>query len=190
MDKKKLIGAIIGVIAFGALIAGATFAWLTQNATIANGNYNNIGTMNFSVAYTKGTALTAVPILSSPTTNGANPAAHLDVKANKVSGSAPGNLTIYLNTENATSSALLTKGVLKYAVCVDACTSTDLTAVAASNKGTITATGKKALLTTPLTSSQTTYNVYFWLDSSLVDGTVSGAHYEGYISAEAVQTES
>ena len=29
MNKKKLIGTIIGVVAFAALIAGATYAWLT-----------------------------------------------------------------------------------------------------------------------------------------------------------------
>ena len=61
MDKKKLIGTIIGVVAFGALIAGATYAWLTYNATITNGNYL-LSSMNFSVVYTKGTAVSAVPI--------------------------------------------------------------------------------------------------------------------------------
>ena len=40
MDRKKLIGTIIGVIFFVALIAGATFAWLTFNANVTNGNYN------------------------------------------------------------------------------------------------------------------------------------------------------
>lgn len=40
MDKKKLIGTIIGVTMFAALIAGATFAWLTFSATITNGSYN------------------------------------------------------------------------------------------------------------------------------------------------------
>ena len=144
MDKKKLIGTIVGVIAFAALIAGATFAWLTQNASVTNGSYN-FGTMNFSVAYTKGTALTSVPILSAPTTS---TAATLNVKANKVSGSAPGTLTIYLNTESSTTAALLSSGALNYAVCVGTCSSTDLTA--ASTKGTVTASGKKALLSTPL----------------------------------------
>lgn len=36
MDKKKLIGAIIGIIAFGALITGATFAWWTWTSDTAN----------------------------------------------------------------------------------------------------------------------------------------------------------
>ena len=31
MDKKKIIGTIIGVLMFGALIAGATFAWFTDD---------------------------------------------------------------------------------------------------------------------------------------------------------------
>ena len=51
MDKKKLIGTIIGVTMFAALIAGATFAWLTFNATITEGTYN-AASMNFLVDYT------------------------------------------------------------------------------------------------------------------------------------------
>ena len=179
MDKKKLIGTIIGVIAFAALIAGATFAWLTQNAAITNGTYN-FGTMNFSVTYSKGTDVTtAPPSLSAPTTSTAH---SLNVKANKVSGSAPGNLTIYLNT----SSTTLTANALNYAVCIGNCSSTDLTA--ATYKGTVSGTGKVAILSnTPLQASQTTYNIYLWLDPSKVSG---GETYSGYISAEAVQTES
>ena len=177
MDKKKLIGTIIGVIAFAALIAGATYAWLTQNVATVNGTYN-LGTMNFSVTYVKGTNVTNVPALSAPTTSTAS---NLNVKANKVAGSAPGNLTIYLNT----SSMTLTAGALNYAVCVGTCSSTDLTAVA--NKGTVSETGKLAILSnTPLTADATTYNVYLWLDPSKVSG---GETYSGFISAEATQTD-
>ena len=177
MDKKKLIGTIIGVVAFAALIAGATYAWLTQNATIINGTYN-VGTMNFSVTYVKGTDVTNVPAQSAPTTSNTR---SLNVKANKVSGSAPGNLTIYLNT----SSTTLAAGALNYAVCVGTCSSTDLTT--AANKGTVSGTGKLAILSnTPLTASATTYNVYLWLDPSKVSG---GETYSGFISAEAKQTD-
>ena len=188
MDKKKIIGTIIGVAAFAALIAGATYAWLTFNATITNGTYN-VGSMNFNVSYTKGTDVTSVPIVSTPTASNTK---SLNVKANKVSGSAPGTLTIYLNTESNTTGALLSSGALHYAVCIGDCTDTTNLSVSSNvtTTGSVTSTGKLAMLTnTPLTASETTYNVYFWLDSAAVGETVIGSSYNGFISAEATQTD-
>ena len=189
MDKKKLIGTIIGVIAFAALIAGATYAWLTYNATITNGNYS-LGSMNFSVAYAKGTAVNAVPILSSPTATQVNSqGGALSVTANKNSGSAPGNLTITLNTDSGTSASLLSSGALKYAACVGTCTQSNLTQE--TYYGTVSSTGATNIIpSTPLTAAATTYNIYFWLDSATVSDTIIGNTYSGYISASAVQTDS
>ena len=184
MDKKKLIGTIIGVFAFAALIAGATYAWLTFNLTVNNGTYN-LGSMNFSVVYSKGTDVTEVPIVTTPTTENTK---SLSVTASKASNSAPGDLTIYLNTTAATEALLTTKS-LHYTVCVGTCTNTtDLSQE--TNTGTVDATGKLAILTgTPLQNSSTTYNIYFWLDNTTVDEDVVGATYSGYISAEALQVD-
>ena len=189
MDKKKLIGTIIGVTAFAALIAGATYAWLTYNATITNGNYL-LGSMNFSVVYTKGTAVNAVPILTNPTaTEVTNGGGHLAVQASKASGSAPGDLTIKLVTNNTTNTTLLSKNALKYAACVGTCQAADLSQE--TYKGTVSATGELNIIsTTPLTTSPTTYNIYFWLDSASVDTTIVDATYSGYISASATQVDS
>lgn len=176
MDKKKLIGSIIGVMAFIALVAGATYAWVTMNASVVNGTYT-IGTMNFSVKYLKGSDVTSVPALSTPTTSTAR---SLSVTANKTD--APGNLTIYLNT----SSTTLASGALNYAVCIGPCSKTDLTQ--ATYKGTVSGTGKLPILSnTELTASATTYYIYFWLDPAKVSG---GENYSGFISAEAEQTHS
>lgn len=197
MDTKKLIGTIVGVIAFAALIAGATFAYLTQNAAITNGSYN-IGTMNFSVTYTKGTAVTSVSPVASPTISNTS---NLAVVAKKTSGSAPGTLRIYLNTENATADEILSSGALHYAVCAVSCTKTDLSQE--TNTGTVTAkntatagdtTGKLliysgALKDSSTTNANATYNVYFWLDSAAVTSAMQGKSYSGFISAEATQTE-
>lgn len=192
MDNKKLIGTILGVIAFIALIAGATFAWLTITANVTNSSYS-IKTMNFSVNFTKGTNVTEVPIVVTPTTTNTK---SLSVKANKITGSAPGKLTIYLNTANTTSQTLLTSGVLHYAVCIGTCTGTTNLSVASNVSSTGSVTGtvtnadslKLALLSdTELQSSATTYNIYFWLDSATVDETIMGETYTGYISAEAQQ---
>ena len=186
MDKKKLIGTIVGVVAFIALIAGATYAWLTFNATVTNGNYN-VGSMNFSVTYAKGTDVSSVPTVSSPTTSNT---AHLSVTASRSASSAPGNLTIYLNTDSSTTAALLSSGALHYKACVGACTDTDLST--GTNTGTVTATGKLAILSnTPLSTSSVTYNVYFWLDNASVTNELvsANASYTGFISAEALQTD-
>ena len=66
MDKKKLIGTIIGVAMFAALIAGATFAFLSFTATVTNSTYNGTS-MNFLVDYTKGTAITGLPQIKGST---------------------------------------------------------------------------------------------------------------------------
>ena len=72
MDKKKLIGTIIGVIAFAALIAGATYAWFSFALNVTTGSYS-ANTQNFIVTYTKGTNITsAPPVLSTPTASGAS----------------------------------------------------------------------------------------------------------------------
>ncbi len=190
MNKKKLIGTIIGVIAFAALIAGATYAWLTYNATITNGNYL-LGSMNFSVAYEKGTAVNAVPILTSPTaTQVTSGGGHLAVTASKATGSAPGDLTILLNTNSATA-ALISSGALKYAACVGTCSAEDLSQ--APFKGTVNSTSPIEIIDgTPLTASPTTYNIYLWLDSALVTNQLieANASYSGYISASAIQVDS
>ena len=94
MDKKKLIGTIIGVIMFAALIAGATFAWLTIAASITNGNYT-ASTKNFIVNYTSGTAVDTLNILSTPTTNDILVEEGLiTVSAYKATGSADGILNL------------------------------------------------------------------------------------------------
>ena len=189
MDKKKLIGTIIGVTAFAALIASATYAWLTYNATITNGNYF-LGSMNFSVNYTKGTAVNAAPILTNPTasevTSGGG---HLAVVASKATGSAPGNLTIKLNTNASSNATLVSSGALKYAACIGTCTQTNLTQE--TYYGAVSTTGEMNIISsTPLTAAATTYNIYFWLDSETLTSTLVGANYSGYISASATQVDS
>ena len=139
--------------------------------------------MNFAVSYTNGTTITEVPVLVSPT---AEAASSLNVKANKVAGSADGTLTITLNT----TVTELAAGALNYAICIDDCSETvagDLTKAATGYKGTISGIGAQSIFVTPLTASQTTYNIYFWVNPALIAG---GEVYSGYISASAAQTVS
>lgn len=63
MDNKKLIGTVLGVIAFVALIAGATFAWLTATVTVTNGAYGG-KTKNFVIEYAGSPKVTSPVMLS------------------------------------------------------------------------------------------------------------------------------
>ena len=178
MSNKKLIGTIIGVIAFAVLISGATFAWLTYSVNVTGGTYNGTST-NFVVNYTKGTDISDVPILTSPTVSTAR---SLVVSANKTSTSVDGTLSIKLTTTS--SDMLTTSGAIKYKACQGECA--DLT----SNVGTVTASGTVEIFSGALQSSATSYYVYFWIDAETFSNDHVGKTYSGYISAEAQQTQS
>lgn len=178
MSNKKLIGTIIGVIAFAALISGATFAWLTYSVNVTGGTYNGAST-NFVVNYAKGTDISDVPILTSPTVSTAR---SLVVSANKTSTSVDGTLSIKLTTTS--SDILTTSGAIKYKACQGECA--DLT----SNVGTVTASGTVEIFSGALQSSATSYYVYFWIDAATFSNNHVGKTYSGYISAEAQQTQS
>ena len=178
MSNKKLIGTIIGVIAFAVLISGATFAWLTYAVNVTGGTYNGAST-NFVVNYTKGTDISDVPILTSPTVSTAR---SLVVSANKTSTSVDGTLSIKLTTTS--SDILTTSGAIKYKACQGECA--DLT----SNVGTVTASGTVEIFSGVLQSSVTSYYVYFWIDAATFSNDHVGKTYSGYISAEAQQTQS
>ena len=178
MSNKKLIGTIIGVISFFVLISGATFAWLTYAVNVTGGTYNGAST-NFVVNYTKGTDISDVPILTSPTVSTAR---SLVVSANKTSTSVDGTLSIKLTTTS--SDILTTSGAIKYKACQGECA--DLT----SNVGTVTASGTAEIFSGALQSSATSYYVYFWIDAATFSNDHVGKTYSGYISAEAQQTQS
>lgn len=185
MDKKKLIGTIVGVIAFAALIAGATYAWLSNNLTVTNGVYN-LKASNFVINYTNGTAITNVPILSSATEG---TAASLTVRAGLATGSTQGTLTVYLNTVSGSTSSDLLGGPIKYSWCKGtSCQGTDF----ATHTKTLGSSDvpQVAVLTEELTSTtQNTYKIFFWLDGAEVGDNQLDKTYTGYISASAVQTE-
>ena len=188
MDKKKLIGTIIGVIMFAALIAGATFAWLTFTANVYNATYVS-NTMNFLVDYTKGTAIVDIPIVKEgvPGVGGENDgSSYLIVKAKKHSGSPDGYVTIQLTTSSSTT--LTTGGIINWAICKGACT-TNFTAAKAT--GTITEKGTIDLWTddTVLQTSDVSYYVYFWIDASKLENSHLNQTYQGYIHAYAEQKE-
>lgn len=126
MNTKKLLGTIIGVIMFAALIAGATFAWLTFGVTVGS-NVSSGNTVNFVINYTAGSAVRNLPILDSTlakpniigTSMENNEAAPLVViiKKQNISTQPDGHASIWLET--TTTNNLTKDGVVRWAICRD-----------------------------------------------------------------------
>lgn len=130
MNTKKLIGTILGVILFAALIAGATFAWLSGDVTVINTNTLNTAITNFVVDYTTGSAVRDLPIVDSTI---AKPGTVADTNAGTLAGAETavtaivikrpsnsttipdGHASIWLNTTSTT--ALTRHSVVKWAIC-------------------------------------------------------------------------
>ena len=185
MEKKKLIGTIIGVIAFIALIAGATFAWFTYNITLNNAGYN-FTSSNFSIVYDKGSNITGIKMLSAEPSTITTGAENGEVTLSaRTTGTITGTMTVYLNV--TTGLPIINKQALKSIMCVD---STDVTS--SFTKGTVTVTNNVATLgTVPVNSTLKNIYVMLWLDATKVDETLDGTNgqFSGYISASATQTQ-
>lgn len=139
MNTKKLIGTILGVILFAALIAGATFAWLSGDVTINNTQILDAQITNFVIDYKTGSHITKLPIVDSTkakagtvtATNGGTlsgaevPVTAIVIKRNGTATTIPdGHAAIWLNTE--TDNQLTKDSVVRWAVCrVDGEVTTD-----------------------------------------------------------------
>lgn len=196
MEKKKLIGTIIGIIFFIVLIAGATFAWLTFNATVTNGTYN-VSSKEFVINYTNGTDIKSMPpIIGTPTSS--NVTVKTILSAYKTSKTANG--TFYIKLTSTTSNALTTNGVIKYAVCSGTSTTSNCTgnlttgSTGVLSTGSVTGSTQTLYTTTTIPTSQTYYHVYLWIDEATFYNQTNYASYQnaqygGYIHASATQNE-
>lgn len=215
MDKKKLIGAVLGIIAFVALIAGATFAWLTGTFSTASNTYN-VKTKNFVINYA-GSAEIANPVMLSYTnalianmtseseaaTSGDSWAAVTASKTANDAAASSFKLTLNVSGNNFATNSIV------WAVCKGDCPATALiTAINTTNATATCATGNTVVACGVIPKTTTsgtvdlyddtstfnvetavsqTYNVYFWLDGPTIgDGDV-GKTFSGYISASARQ---
>ena len=191
MDKKKLIGTIIGVAAFAALIAGATFAWLNYSITlnVAGANFTS---SNFSIVYGHGSDITGVKIYSAEPT-AANFTGATDGKVDltvKTTGAIDGKMTVYLYVDADTEDNLITTGAIKYAICVGDTTIANTTYKGQIKNATVSnVEGKNNNLATNIDVNSTTQtiHVYLWIDAASYDGT--GGSFKGNIGATAIQNQ-
>lgn len=195
MDKRKLIGTIIGVIMFAMLIVGATFAWLTFSATVTNATVNGI-TLSYWVDYEKGENISDIPQLIEGTKTTAS---KVTVTAKRPEGSIADNIKLYLTS---TSTGLTTtSGIVKYVVCAEH----DINYQCDENFSnrtieSVTATSTVEIYSGTLDTDDDTgegilheYYVYFWIDSPTLSNDhfkEENKHYSGYIHADSNQERS
>ena len=205
MDKRKLIGTIIGVIMFAALIAGATFAWLSFTANVVDSELNAT-TRNFIITYTGGTEVDYMLQTKTPTRAVLGTQGKTTVEATKSNKASPtSNFTLTLTIE---SNTLATKSIV-YAVCKGTCpenvnlatvsgSGTNTTASCASGVascGTIYGTNPVTLHVDTETfntsdAATTKYEIFFWLNpATMINADLDKSIY-GKISASATQNES
>lgn len=189
MDTKKTIGAVVGVIAFIALIAGATFAWFTASATVTNATYN--GTVcSYSLTVTGGNINTSLPLASSTASSDYFYAkTHTTIGAQGVMSTVTAKLASACSATSAgtatiratISSGASTNCPLSYAVFSGSTTDYTGTPLA---KGTITSASVKTLTTTStLTTTDQTYKIWLYLDGdTITNSACMNLAYKGNIT--------
>lgn len=173
MEKHKLIGTVIGVLAFIALIAGLTYAWFTWTSgnTILGGS-----TECFTINYVNGQNISGQITPSASYTGGKTTTVQIGIDSGCNIG---GTGTIKLTTDSSDENAInLEDGAVKYAV---------YNGDTEVKSGNVIA-GTMDLATVNLTKSLVTYTIYVWVDGAVVDNTYVGKSYSGYIHASAEQT--
>lgn len=183
MKKAKLIGSIIGVFLFIALVAGFTYAWIAwQSNNINIAGRSDCFDIDYGISQQIGSASGKARLsMTSDYTEGLSAKVTLSLKTE--CANIPGTATLYLNTTNVgttsgTSSGIL-NGALKYTV---------VSGTSVLANGVIDSNNKIPLVDNidVSSTSPTTYTVYVWLDGEVADNSYANLNYIGYISAEAV----
>lgn len=179
MNKQKVIGLILGVVLFIALIAGLTYAYVSWNSDNINLKVNS---ECFNILYDSGTNISGPIMPSLDYTGGRYVTVKMDLSSSCTLVEASGKIS--LNTLDSTSSNLYKEGVLNYQLLIN----NEVTDI----KGNITESGtiefdvgqlnKKSVATT-------TYTIYVWVNAEHVTNEHVSSTYYGNISAEAVQIE-
>lgn len=200
--KVKLIGMIIGVVSFIALIIGVTYAWF-----IVKSSDINIGakTGKFEILYNNdtgaGALINGTLYPSSMKENGLK----TWVNISKTNESLSGNATLTLNITSLTTTTDASK--LHYAVYTSGTCSNHLyttpstcesanqvwiPTVLVGSPGTLQGVTNGSTITLAsnlaLTNTSTIYYIYIWLDET-AGSEYTGTSLSGYVSASAIQSD-
>ena len=179
-DKAKIIGIILGVILFIALMGGITYA-VFYWASDPTGGYVDVTSECFIIDYTKGEDILDGKLNISYTYKYGLSAA---VKA-KLSDRCPtieeGIATIYIDTKDETSDYLITNNLLSYTVFEDGA---EVSTGKIANKG-LTAVYENA----SITDTEKEFTVYLWINmKDVTDDNLDGilaSTYSGGINMSA-----
>ena len=193
--KSKVIGYILGIFAFIAIVVGATYAWLTwrsNSITLSGlsecfdviyyrkdlGTAQNPAKLRFMTTYNRDNMNQLVA-----NQDYAEVGLSLDPNCTNLAGLGK----IYLTTNANTSSAILTGGLYYTLIKVENNTETFI------KEGPITSTGDMLLLENifvSTTTGGTKYRVYIWINGPITtDQSYVGSSYIGEIRAEVVSQE-
>lgn len=195
MKKEKIIGIIVGVIIFIAIIVGMTYAWFVWQS-----DETNIGgtTTFFDVDYTNGAAINNSELVSSTDKSGG---ASTEVVIRKKSGSIDGIATLTLNITTLTQDAdsLAEYGEVDFsAIKWEVYKSTNFESPwtylntpsysgTLQGKGTTTGTSITLFDNETLNSSYTAYKIYIWANAEESTNGYIGTNLVSHITASAVQ---
>ena len=195
IKKSKVIGSLLGIFGFIALVAGATYAWLTwrsNNIIIAGstecfdvvyyrkdlGTVENPAKIKFMTNYNRDNLN---QVVENP--QYAEVGLSLDPRCTNVAGLGK----LYLTTNVSTDDILLTGGLYYTLVKVENSTETFI------KDGPITTEGDILLQDNIFVSATTggiKYRVYIWINGPITtDQNYVGASYIGEIRAEVVSRE-
>ena len=180
LETRKILGTIVGVLAFIALVAGLTYAWFTW----VSGNTIIAGTSDcFNITYANGQAISG-EMTPTSTYNGEG-SKSTTVTLGIEEGCLEGTGTIKF-TVNSSTNMPLEKGAIKYAVyngASEVSTGTiNPTLGADGNFPSIDLASNLVRTTTPIE-----YTIYIWVDEVLVDTDFINKNFSGYIHASAQQ---
>ena len=186
-NRRNYFFLIIAVIAFGMMLTGGTYAWLTFNTTTVGNNIISGDSTCFVIDYS-GSFEGGVLFPSKTDKGGLMATATLSINQS-CNVNAVGY--VKLNVGTGTDSKFFAKDgsnnyVLNYSI-YDSNGTTKL------GSGAITGTGDITLNTSTitLTKTPTTYYVYVWLNGahSLVDNSYLNLPFSGTLKASATQVE-
>lgn len=177
--KNKNILLIVAVISLGLLVSGGTYAWLTYDADVDNGEYDATSTC-FLIDYDEGEEITGTLFQSSTPKGGLSGTVSMNINS---SCDVDGVGTITINVDSGTDSILFSEGALKYAVYED-------TTADPVSTGTITSSGDVTLYSGfVLSKTAKTYYIYIWLDGTIADNDYKNLSFAGNIHASATSGE-
>ena len=176
--KKKVLNYILIVTLIIVLVSGATYAFFRASTDAAN--YINSNTSQMNIVYTKGNEINGAIRMVSNRTEGYNTTINIHTTNNSVNP----EISLFINIEELTQNLSITG--LIWEVC--AAREGDETQCRSGNFSGYNDTNNNIIYIYPnyaLSTVNTQFTVYIWLDGANTNNSVVGGVFSGYIGAES-----